>query len=397
MSEQIILPIGPQHPLLKEPMHFKFTVDGEKIVDADIRLGYNHRGIEKACEERTYIQDLYIIERICGICSHTHATNFVMAVEELMKINVPPRAQYLRVIVGELERIHSHLLWIGVAGHEIGFDTLFMLTWRDREIVQDLLEIITGNRVNYSFNTFGGVRKDITEYQKEQILAGLKKLEERTIYYMKIVQEETTFIVRVSDVGYLPKEIALTHCAVGPTARGSGIDYDVRRDVPYLVYKEIPFKVHTSQRGDVLGRAIVRVNETIESIKIIRYCLEHIPEGQINIKAPRRVPEGEAVSRYEAPRGECIHYVRSNGTDKPDRVKVRAPTLANLMSIRHTLLNQQVADIPIIVAAIDPCLSCTDRTSVIIERVGKKRQEIVTWGDIRKRALALKPLKRKGI
>ncbi|OGS17601.1 MAG: NADH dehydrogenase [Elusimicrobia bacterium RIFOXYA2_FULL_50_26] len=393
MNENVILPIGPQHPLLKEPMHFKFTIDGERIVDADIRLGYNHRGIEKACEARTYTQDLYMIERICGICSHTHATNFVQAVEEIMKAEIPSRAKYLRVVVAELERIHSHLLWLGVAGHEIGFDTLFMLSWRDREIVQDLLEIITGNRVNYGMNTIGGVRKDMSKEEISQCLAGLKTLEEQTLYFANVAQNETTFIRRVDGVGILPKDIAISHGAVGPTARGSGVDLDIRRDAPYAAYGEIPFQVITSDRGDVLGRTLVRVGETLEAIKIVRYCLEHLPEGPIVVKLPRKVQVGEAVTRYEAPRGECIHYVRANGSEKPDRVKVRAPTMANLVSIRHCLINQQIADIPIIVAAIDPCISCTDRTAVILKQDGSHKTEVIDWATLRKRAIYKKPLK----
>ncbi len=392
MSDRIVLPIGPQHPLLKEPTHFKITVEGEKIVDADIRLGYNHRGLEKVAEDRNYIQDLYLLERVCGICSHTHATNFAQAVESILKTEIPARAKYLRVIVGELERIHSHLLWLGVAGHEIGFDTLFMLAWRDREVVQDLLEIITGNRVNYGMNTIGGVRKDMSKEQIDETMKGLKILEEQTLYFANVAQSETTFIARVSNVGPLPKDVAISTCAVGPTARGSGVDVDIRRDAPYAAYGEIPFKVITSDRGDVLGRTIVRVGETIEAINIIRYCLEHLPEGPISVKVPKKVPAGEATARYEAPRGECIHYVRANGSEKPDRVKVRAPTMANLVSIRHCLLNQQIADIPIIVAAIDPCLSCTDRTAVMFQQVDSKRSETITWGELRRRSIEKKPL-----
>jgi len=296
---------------------------------------------------------------------------------------------YLRVVVGELERIHSHLLWLGVAGHEIGFDTLFQVVWRDREVVQDLLELITGNRVNYGMNTIGGVRKDMNPAEIEETLKGLKALEERTNYYAQVVQTESTFIARVSGVGPLPKDVAIASGAVGPTARGSGVDYDVRRDLPYAAYNEIPFRVITSDRGDVLGRALVRVGETIEAIRIIRYALEHLPAGPIAVRVPRKVPVGEYFSRYEAPRGEAILYLRGNGTEKPDRVKVRAPTLANLVSIRHTLLNQQLADIPIIVAAIDPCLSCTDRV-VLLQQVGSREGEILHWAEFRRRSLAKK-------
>ncbi|MGB9552843.1 MAG: NADH dehydrogenase subunit, partial [bacterium] len=261
----------------------------------------------------------------------------------------------------------------------------------DRETVMDLLEIITGNRVNYGMNTFGGVRKDMTPEEIDETLKGIKLLEERTLYYEKVAKEESTFIARVSGVGYLPKDIAISYCAVGPTARGSGVDYDVRRDFPYAAYDQIPFRVITSDRGDVLGRTLVRVGEIVEAVKIIRYALENLPEGPIAVRVPRKVPQGESTSRYEAPRGECIHYVRSNGTEKPDRVKVRAPTLANLVSIRHCLLNQQVADIPIIIAAIDPCLSCTDRL-ILLKQAGAKEGEILTWEELRRRSIAKKPL-----
>ena len=191
-SHDVKVPIGPQHPALKEPESFLVTLNGEKITQLGVRLGYNHRGIEKACEERTYVQDVYLVERICGICSHSHATCFVQAVEEIAALDVPRRAKYIRSLIGELERIHSHLLWLGVAGHEIGFDTLLMYTWRDREVVMDLLAEITGNRVNYGMNTLGGVRRDISPEQKQAVLKGIDALEERTKYYIGIATEETT-------------------------------------------------------------------------------------------------------------------------------------------------------------------------------------------------------------
>jgi membrane-bound hydrogenase subunit alpha len=201
--EKIVIPIGPQHPALKEPESFRVILEGEKIVGVSLRLGYNHRGIEKACEERTYIQDLYLIERVCGICSHSHSTCFIQAVEEIAGIEVPKRALYLRTLVGELERIHSHLLWLGVAGHEIGFDTLFMYSWRDREIVMDILADLTGNRVNYGINAYGGVKRDVSKEHLQKILKAMDTLEERTKYYVKVATEEVTLINRLSGVGRL--------------------------------------------------------------------------------------------------------------------------------------------------------------------------------------------------
>ncbi len=376
------VPIGPQHPALKEPEAFSFKVDGEVVVDADVRLGYNHRGIEKACESRTWQQCSYLIERICGICSHTHLTAFVQGVEGILGLEVPKRALYIRTILGELERVHSHLLWLGVAGHEVGFDTLFMYSWRDREAVQDILELISGNRVNYGISTIGGVRRDIDADQKAKILALLDPLIARTDYYIKVVQAESTFTGRVKKVGVLPKELALSLGAVGPQARGSGVTMDVRRDDPYAAYGEIPFTVVTSDQCDVFGRAVVRALELLESYKIIRYALENMPEGPIAVKAPKKVPEGEIVSRYEAPRGEDLHYIKANGSELPERVKVRAPTLANIPSLIHILKGSYVADIPIITAAIDPCFSCTDRM-IRLQSAKSGETKVMAWEELR--------------
>jgi NADH-quinone oxidoreductase subunit D len=381
-SSKFKIPMGPQHPALKEPESFSIALKGEKIMGVDIRLGYNHRGIEKACEERTFVQDVYLIERVCGICSHSHSTAFVQGVEEIAGLIVPPRAQYIRTLIGELERVHSHLLWLGVAGHEIGFDTLLMYTWRDREIVMDILALLSGNRVNYGMNMIGGVRRNVTEEQAQDILKGVKTLEERTKYYIEVATQETTIIKRLSGVGVLKKDDALRLGAVGPTARASGVEYDVRRNDPYAAYAELDFNVITDTNSDVYGRTIVRVKELLESYKMIRQCLKNLPNGPIAVKAPRKIPAGEAISRYEAPRGEDVHYIKSNGGEKPERVKVRAPTLANIQAVKHMLKDRYLADMPIVVAAIDPCFSCTDRLVSVKGNAGKSKK-ILTWEALR--------------
>lgn len=378
---KVTIPIGPQHPALKEPESFLVTLSGEKIMKFSAKLGYNHRGIEKACEERTYIQDVYLTERICGICSHAHSTCFVQAVEEIAGLDVPKRALYIRTLVAELERIHSHLLWLGVAGHEVGFDTLLMYTWRDRELVMDILAALTGNRVNYGINTIGGVRRDILPEHTAQIRRAMDTLEERTRHYIKIASGEVTLIKRLSGVGVLSPEDAVKLGAVGPTGRASGVDRDVRRDDPYAAYADLDFKVITDNHCDVYGRTIVRLGELMECYKMIRQILNNIPEGPIAVKAPRKIPAGEATSRYEAPRGEDMHYVKSNGTDKPERVKVRAPTLANIQTVAKMLEDRQLADLPIVIAAIDPCFSCTDRLTLVSE-TGKKSKRIMTWEEL---------------
>ena len=377
-SGDVQVPFGPQHPALKEPESFLLTLRGEKITAATVRIGYNHRGIEKACEERTYIQDLYLIERICGICSHSHSTAFVQAVEEIAGLAVPKRALYMRTLIAELERVHSHLLWLGVAGHEIGFDTLLMYTWRDREVVMDVLSLLTGNRVNYGINTIGGVRRDINKEQVDEVLKAVDLLEERTKYYIQIGTQETTIIKRLSGVGILSPKDAVKLGAVGPTARASGIKRDVRKDDPYAAYAELDFEVITDDKCDVYGRTIVRLKELMQSYNLIRQILKQFPEGPITVKAPRKIPAGEAVSRYEAPRGEDLHYVRANGTDKPDRVKVRPPTLANVQAVSKMLEDRYLADMPIVVAAIDPCFSCTDRL-ISIKDAKSKNNKVIPW------------------
>jgi NADH-quinone oxidoreductase subunit D len=358
------------------------VLEGEQIAGATVRLGYNHRGIEKACEDRSFIQDLYLIERVCGICSHSHTTCFCMATEDAAKIEVPKRAQAIRVLVGELERVHSHLLWLGVAGHEIGFDTLFMYAWKDREQVLDCLEMISGNRVHYAINTIGGVRRDITPEQNAEILKRMDILEERTKYYIQLATQEPTVLARAKGVGYLPTEEAKKRGAVGPTVRASNVPFDVRKDDPYLIYDELDFKVITSDSCDVFGRLVVRVFELLESFKLIRQVVNDLPEGPISVKVPRKLPAGEGVGHYEAPRGEDIHYVRTNGTEKPERVKVRAPTLANFSSIAYMLEGGYLADAPIVIAAIDPCFSCTDRALSI--STSTKGDYSLSWEDLRK-------------
>jgi NADH-quinone oxidoreductase subunit D len=380
-SGEVNIPIGPQHPALKEPESFLVTLRGEKITALSVKIGYNHRGIEKAAEGRTYIQDLYLIERVCGICSHSHSTCFVQAVEEIAGLAVPPRAKYIRTLVAELERVHSHLLWLGVAGHEIGFDTLLMYAWRDREEVMDILVKLTGNRVNYGINTIGGVRRDINTQNIEDVLKALNILEERTKYYIDLAQGESTLKKRLSDVGKLSYEDAVRLGAVGPTARASGLERDVRRDDPYIAYSEVKFNVITDKHCDVYGRTLVRLKELLEAYDISRQVLKNLPDGPISIKAPRQIPAGEAIGRYEAPRGEDLHYVRANGTDRPDRVKIRPPTLANIQAVSHMLQDSYLADLPIVIAAIDPCFSCTDR--LVSLECGGYKKDMVQWEKLR--------------
>jgi NADH-quinone oxidoreductase subunit D len=379
---RVKLPIGPQHPALKEPENFTITLEGERVVDVDIRIGYTHRGIEKLMESRTYTQNLYLVERICGICSYAHVVNFTQNVEAVLGVQIPKRAEYIRTLVLELERLHSHFLWLGVAGHEIGFDTLFMYTWQDREVVQDLLELISGNRVNYAMNAIGGVRRDLSDDQRKKVLEGMDYLEKRATYYKEVAINEKTILARAENVGILKPKIALKYSAVGPTVRASGLTMDIRKDDPYASYAEIPFDVITTDTCDVLGRLVVRVLEVFESIKIIRYLMEHLPAGEVTMKVPRKIPVGESISHTEAPRGEDIHYLRANGTERPERYKIRTPTMANLPAIAEMLKGAYLADVPIVVAAIDPCMGCMDRV-LLLKEGSDIPGDLISWERLR--------------
>ena len=386
-QEKFIVPIGPQHPALKEPGHFEFTVEGEVVTDAKVRLGYVHRGIEKGAEARSWIQNLYLVERVCGICSHVHATAFALGVEKLAGVTVPPRAQAIRTLVAELERVHSHMLWLGVAAHEGGFDTLFMYSWRDRETVMDLLESLTGNRVNYSANLIGGVKIDVTNELADAIRKGIDFLEERSQFYLRVVTTDETFLARTRDVGTMTHEQAVLLGAVGPTGRASGLDLDIRDAAPYAAYPLFPVKVVTDTRGDLEARFVVRIKELYESYRLIREILDHLPEGELTVRVPRKIPAGETISRVEAPRGELLYFLKSTGGDKPDRLKIRTPSLCNWASVMQLAVGHKLADMPMMLAGIDPCFSCNDRLFSIRPASGQPGQ-VWTWEDLRRYGIA---------
>ncbi len=380
-GNKFVIPIGPQHPALKEPGHFEFVVDGEIVTGASVRLGYVHRGIEKGTEDRNWIQNIYLLERICGICSHVHATAYVLGVEKLANITVTPRAQAIRTLYLELERIHSHLLWLGVAAHEGGFDTLFMYSWRDRETVMDILEMLCGNRVNYSVNSLGGVKYDVDQKQADNIRSGMDYLEERTHHYYKVVTTDETFLGRTRHIGLMTRAQAEKLDATGPTARASGMAKDVRVDAPYAAYLDFPINIKVEERGDLDARFKVRLNELFESYRLIRLILDKLPPGELLVKFPRRIPEGETISRVEAPRGELLYFLKSNGSDRPERVKVRTPSLCNWASVINLAVGYNLADMPMILAGIDPCFSCNDRT-VTIRRANDS--QTWSWEDFRR-------------
>jgi Ni,Fe-hydrogenase III large subunit len=362
-----VIPIGPVYPALKEPVNIQVTLNKEVITGVDFRLGYAHRGIEALAQKRNIIQTLYLVERICGICSHSHATCYSQAIEEAAGIQPPPRAVYIRTLVAELERIHSHMLWLGVTAYEVGFDTFFMYAMRIREQIMDIFEEATGNRVHHSLNTIGGVRADLQTSSIIKIEAFMAEVE-KTAQYMLGELHSRTLKGRLKDVGVLKKEDAQKFCVVGPIARASGINYDIRIEDPYAAYGDLKseFSKITASKGDAFARAEVRILEIGESRKIINAILDNLPAGPIRVdgsalKVSREIKEGEGISRVEAPRGELFYYARTNGKEGLKRLKIRTPTLANIICLKTLLEGLEVADIPVVIASIDPCISCADR------------------------------------
>lgn len=388
----VYLPVGPQHPIHPEATLIKLKIEGEYVVDADIDASFVHRGIEKALERKTYIQGLFLAERICGICNAAHTICYSINIESLAGIEAPERAQWLRLIVEELARVSSHLLWLGLLAHSIGFESLFMLAFRDREAVLDLMEGITGGRVTTGYNVIGGVRRDIDAAMAHKIKSSLTQLKERVLKYKRLLGEDPIVRARTVGVGYLSSSEAKELLAVGPVARASGVSYDIRVDDPYLVHEEVPFNPVVYDTCDAWGRAMVRVDEILESIGMVTYALDNIPSGEIRARIPQffKPPPGENIARVEAPRGELLHYVRSDGTDKPYRYKVRTPTLANLAAVIAMIRSHggkvvHIADVPVIFGSIDPCICCTARVLVVDEK-GSARETSLDDLSARRRA-----------
>ncbi|MCD6465789.1 nickel-dependent hydrogenase large subunit [Candidatus Bathyarchaeota archaeon] len=367
--------IGPYRPQLVEPERFELLVEGDRIIDAKVELGYMHRGIEKLFTTKTYMQNLALAERICGICSGVHTLCYAQTVEGLMKIEIPERAKYLRCIYMELERLHSHYLWFGILAHSLHEHEAFLKIMGEREKLQDLLEYLTGNRMNYLINTIGGVRRDITPEKAAKIHEVLRELKPLSDYVMSLLDDNGAFTKKTKGVGVLPKDKALDLGAVGPTLRGSGIASDVRKDDPYAAYSELDFEVIVEKDGDARAKALVRARETYESMSIIEQALDNLPAGEIAVK-PGEPLVGEEVGRAEAPRGELVYYIRSNGTNVPERVKVRTPSFANDFTIIEMLRGEKLENARTVIESIDPCFACTDRVTVVDVKTG--RRSIIT-------------------
>ena len=355
-----IIPVGPYHPALEEPYKIELECEGEMVLDAIIHVGFNFRAIEWLAERKNYTKDLALVERVCGICSNVHTLTFSRALENLSGLEVPERARYIRVIVAEAERLHSHLLWAGIACELMGFQTLFMTCFALREKIMDVLEAISGNRVNYAMNRPGGVNRDLGD--PASVLVAVQQIAVVTNKQLiPVLTSDRTVRARCAGVGVLTRDDAIAFGALGPTARASGLPQDLRKAAPYEVYDRLDFEVPVRSDGDVLARVIVRAREIVESCRIIEQAVESMPAGPIQNGEFPAIPAGEACARIEAPRGELLYYVASDGSDVPTRVRIRTPTFQNMPTVRPMVRGMTLADAPLIQASIDPCYSCTDR------------------------------------
>jgi len=361
--KRTVVPLGPFHPLLEEAEFFKLYVEGETVVDIDMRIGYMHRGIEKLSTLKNWDQSTFVVERICGICSTSHPIAYVNAVEDLGQFTIPERAEYIRVIICELERIHSHLLWVGLAGHFIGYDTVFMWAWKYREPILDICEKLTGNRNHYAMMKPGGIRRDLNPDDFPWVHKEMDKIIKEMEMLVGAVLDDPVLHARTKGIGVLTPEDAKGYATVGPTVRASGIPDDIRVDDPYAAYDRLDWEVITWGSCDVFAKAAVRLLEIIESAKMIKQAMDDMPEGPIDA-CIKSVPAGEGIGHAEAPRGEVFHYVRGDGGNSPIRHKIRAPSYVNIPSFKATCVGHTISDVALITAAVDPCYCCTERMAV---------------------------------
>jgi len=354
-----VIPFGPQHPVLPEPIHLTLTVEDERIIEAVPNLGFVHRGLEQLVFIRDFLQMIQVVERVCGICSMIHAHCYCMGIEEMMAVEVPPRAQFLRVIWSELHRMHSHLLWLGLFADSFGFESLFMQFWRIRERVLDINESTTGNRVIVSVNVVGGVRRDLNTEQIRWMLSQLDWVEAELQRLRSTLLDDYTVRRRTVGKGILTRQQAYELGAAGPTLRGSGVAQDMRQ-TGYAAYGELNFEPVVEADGDSYARSKVRFREVLASIDLIRRAINKLPDSEISTRVKGK-PEGETVMRVEQPRGELLYYFKASGQKNLDRLRIRTPTFANIPALLAMLPGVYLSDVPVVTLSIDPCISCTER------------------------------------
>ncbi|MEG1929689.1 MAG: nickel-dependent hydrogenase large subunit [Anaerovorax sp.] len=360
MGKRTIIPFGPQHPVLPEPVHLDLVIEDETVIEAIPSIGFIHRGLEKLVEKKEYTEMVYVIERICGICSFGHGWGFCAGVEGAMDVKIPERAEYLRTIWHELSRVHSHLLWLGLLADGFGFESLFMHCWRLRESVLDIFEKTTGGRVIFSVCKVGGVRRDMDAATLKDMVTTLRTMEKELKELAGVFIDDYSVKNRLCGVGRLSKEDAEELCAVGPMARASGVRQDIRL-CEAGVYDKLGFEPILETDGDCYARCKVRIREIYQAIDLIEAAVGQIPEGPIDVAVTGKIPKGEFITRLEQPRGEAYYYAKGQDSKFLERFRVRTPTNQNIPAMVKTLQGCDLADVPMLILTIDPCISCTER------------------------------------
>lgn len=359
MANRTVIPFGPQHPVLPEPIHLDLVMEDETVVEAIPSFGFIHRGLEKLAEKKDFTEYSFVAERICGICSYTHGHGYCEAIEHVLGLQVPPRARFLRTMWGELSRIHSHMMWMGLLADAFGFENLFMACWRLREGVLDVIEETTGGRVIFGAAKVGGCRRDVTPDMLSRIPAQLNAVETQLRDITDVFRDDYSVRQRLCGVGVLSSKEAFDLGAVGPMIRASGVAVDTRLE-GYAAYGDLQFEPIVEKDGDCWARTMVRIREVYQSFDLIRQIIPKVPEGPVEVKVTG-APTGEYFARLEQPRGEVIYYVKGSGKKTLDRFRVRTPTFANIPPLLKMLQGCQLADVPVIVLTIDPCISCAER------------------------------------
>jgi len=371
-NERLVMNMGPQHPSAHGVFRMILTLEGETIVALDSVIGYLHRCHEKLGETLTYAQYPSIASKTDYVAAMTSELAYVLAAEKIGKVEVPRRAQYLRVLVGELQRIASHCLWLGtwcldLGGALGGGATIFLYCFREREMILDLFETLTGARLLYGFHQVGGTRYDLPEGWATRCRGTVAHIDQRIDEYESMLETNTAFLWRAQGVGVVSKELAQNVGIAGPLLRGSGVDFDIRRNDPYSSYQDFDFKIPVEMAGDCYARYRVRMQEFRESIRIVRQVLEGLPEGPISSRpglksvGQVRIPKGEAYARVEGPRGEVGCYLIADGGPKPYRMKWRGASFSNLSILPHIVPGHKVADVVAIMGSVDPVFGEVDR------------------------------------
>jgi len=357
--------MGPQHPFSHGLWTLKAQLDGEILVDAEPIIGYLHRGWEKECENRTYPKIIPMADRLCYAASMTYTHLYCMTVEKALGIDIPEKAKYIRIVADEICRIQSHLMWLAAVGTDLGNLTVFLWAMREREFFMDLNVRLCGARMTTNFPRIGGVRNDVDDDFMMMTSRCIARFEKAMWDIIAMIDDSSIFVSRLKRTGVLTREACANLGITGPAMRGTGVDFDVRRDDPYDNYDKIDFEVPVLTEGDSYARYMVRIEELFQSCIIIKQAMEKIrsigKNAPYRLKVPSKVPEARAFMRMEDPRGESMMYLHSDGTDKPYRLKVRSPIFVNVSAAKPLVKGCRIADVPAVMAMIDMCLGETDR------------------------------------